>query len=104
MTTVRVGATVFNPADPNAGNLRHVIADTWEAYRLNDGEFLMETYHGYRTVGRLTGRTRKVFGLDCPTIERFEIETYAENGVVLGRKSDKIIGTLAVRPENVETS
>jgi len=98
--TVKLGATVFNPSPWNSV-LRHVVGDPFEAYRLADDEFLIETHHGYRTIGRLTGRTRKVFGLDCPTIERFEIETYAENGVILGRKSDKIIGTLAVRPENV---
>jgi len=98
--TVKLGASLFNPAEP-AGLFRTVIGDPFEAYRLADDEFLIETHHGYRTVGRLTGRTRKVFGLNCPTIERFEIETYAENGVILGRKSDKIIGTLAVRPENV---
>ena len=58
------------------------------------------------TIGRVTGRTRKFFRIDCPTIERYEVETYATDsthrlgeGVVMGRKADRISGTYAIRPE-----
>ena len=41
--------------------------------------FVMEfDYTGYRCFGRLTGRTRRMFGHDCPTIERIAIETVVD--------------------------
>jgi hypothetical protein len=98
--TPKIGSTVFYPEANN--QLRKVVGDPWEAYRLEEGEFLLESYQGYMTIGRLTGRTRQIFGIACPTIERFEVETYADDkGVILGRRGDKIPGTLAVRPETM---
>lgn len=100
---VRIGATVFESDRPNNSPYRTVMADGSGAYDLDEGEFLVVSYHGYHTIGRLTGRTRRFWNRhDCPTIERFEIETYADaDGVIRGRKSDRIAGTCAVRSENL---
>lgn len=101
---VRIGATVFESDRPNNSPYRKVEADRYEAYDLDEGEFLVVSSLGYHTIGRLTGRTRRFWQWhDCPTIERFEIETYADaDGVIRGRKSDRIAGTCAIRPENLE--
>jgi hypothetical protein len=97
---IPIGTTVWETDDPT--KIRVVVGDPWEAYRLNPGEFLLESWNGYRTIGRLTGRTRIFWGIACPTIERFAIETYADaDGVILGRTAEPIAGTLAVRPEHV---
>lgn len=99
-----IGATVWSVDDKN--QRRSVVADLFDAYDLADGEFLIRAWTGYVTIGRFTGRTRKFFRIDCPTIERYEIETYATDsthrhgeGVVMGRKADRISGTYAIRPE-----
>ena len=98
--TVRTGSIVFNSA--GASNGYHV-ATTPQEIQLAPGEFVISNRWGYRTIGRLTGRTRRHFGLDCPTIDRFEVETFAdEDGVIWGRRSDeRIPGPAATRPENV---
>ena len=53
----------------------------------------------------MTGKTRNFFrGVHCPTMIRYEVETYAtEDGVIMGRKGDRISGTSAVRPEQVNS-
>jgi hypothetical protein len=101
-TTPVIGATIFDADKPNGGTYRTVIADPTEAYVLDDGEFLIASYHGYITIGRMTGRTRRIFGDQCPTIERYEVETFATaDGVIMGRKADRIPGISAVRSTNV---
>lgn len=101
--TVRVSATCWLTHDTTA--LRHVVQDRYDAYDLDPGEFLVESYHGYIAIARLTGRTRRFFGIDCPTIERFEVETYAAaDGTIRGRKGQHRLGpTMATRPENLRT-
>lgn len=100
--TVRAGATIWSSDDPRT--IRTVTADPYEAYRLDAGEFLVTSWNGYITIGRLTGRTRRFWGIDCPTIERFEIDTVATaDGAIIGVKGTPIAGTYAVRSENVVT-
>lgn len=101
---IRIGSVVFNAADPNRNHesaYRSVCADP--AYiKLQADEFCILSYAGYLTIGRLTGRTRKCWGIDCPTIERFEVTTFADSdGVIWGDRGDRIPGTSDIRPENV---
>ena len=101
-TIARPGAIVWNSDDTR--NTRTVIADRWEAYDLADGEMLVESWNGYLTIAVLTGSTRRFFSdrLACPTFIRYEIETYATaDGVIMGRKGDRIAGTSACRPEMI---
>ena len=75
-----IGATVWSVDDKN--QRRSVVADLFDAYDLADGEFLIRAWTGYVTIGRFTGRTRKFFRIDRPTIERYEVETYATDSRV----------------------
>ena len=98
--TAAVGATVWLTDD--VYNTRTVIADRWQAYGLAAGEMLVESHNGYITIGVWTGNTRKFWGVDCPTIARFEVDTFADiDGVLMGRKGVRIAGTSAIRPELV---
>jgi hypothetical protein len=96
----RVGASVFNPAQPNGPTLR--VIDAPQELRPSDGMFVLVSYLGYRTFGRFTGRTRQVWGMACPTIERFKVDTVADpDGSLWGEPGQSITGTMAIRPENV---
>ena len=99
-----IGATVWSTDDVN--QKRTVVADQFDAYDLADDEFLIRAWTGHVTIGRFTGRTRKFFRINCPTIERYRVETFATDsthrhgeGVVMGRKADRFPGTYAIRPE-----
>lgn len=92
-----IGSTVWLVEDVT--NHRKVSEDTYGAFELAEGEFLLKSYHGYCTIGRLTGRTRQFWGIDCPTVERFEVDTFVRDGVILGRAGERIAGTSAMRPE-----
>jgi hypothetical protein len=100
-TTATIGATVWLSEDTY--NTCKVIADRWEAYELPEGGMLLESWNGYITIGVLTGRTRRFFGnIVCPTIDRYEVETFATaDGVIMGRMGDRIAGTSAIRPEMI---
>jgi hypothetical protein len=98
----RIGAIVFDAARPNAPQAHRTVADDpSESYDLEPGEFLILSYAGYVTIGRPTGRTRRIYNDNCPTIERYEVETYAAaDGTIRGRKGDRIAGTSATRSFN----
>ena len=89
---------------------------------LEEGEFLVRFPNtGYTCIGKFTGRTRKFFetrtkwGLECPTFDRFEIDTVVRDSVVLadgtivtnaiwGVRGAKIPGgTWAMRPDRLVT-
>lgn len=96
--TPKLGSIVFFTADTAC--IRRVGFD--QAIRLEEGEFLVTSYLGYNTIGRMTGRTRKFFrGLACPTIERFDIDTVVIDGAIWGVRGDRLPGTFATRPENI---
>lgn len=99
--TATPGATVWLSDDTY--NTRKVIADHREEYDLPEGAMLIESWNGYRTVGCFTGRTRRFFrNVVCPTIYRYDIETFVTpGGVIMGRIGDRIPGTSAMRPEMV---
>jgi hypothetical protein len=95
----KINATVWDTE--HTGRTRKVIADVHEAFELDLGEFLISSFQGFITIGRFTGRTRRFWHHACPTIERFEVDTFATTeGVIMGRKGMRLAGTLAIRPEN----
>jgi len=95
--TVNTNTTIWNTAD--TVKMRRVV--TANDIKLNDGEFVIQCHLGYRTIGVLTGRTRTFWGIACPTIQRFEIDTVVIDGAIWGVRGEAIDGTFAVRPENV---
>lgn len=74
-----------------------------QAIRLDEGEFLAEFPNtGSRYICRLTGRTRWIYGMYCPTIERYDIDTVADpDGSIWGQRGQRIPGIWATRPENL---
>jgi len=99
---VAIGALIFRCND--TGTTRRIVpAESWDD--IPDGWFVTEDAVGYRTYARFTGRTRKFWGLDCPTIDRYDIETIATpDGVIMGVPGERLAGraaTWATRPENV---
>jgi|GEM_PF-3174261 len=92
------GSTVWMTDDVH--NFRNVIK-TPQEIKHGDDEFVICSFLGYRTIGRLTGRTRRFFGCACPTIERFEIDTVVIDGALWGVKGERIAGTVAVHPERI---
>jgi len=69
---------------------------------LAEGEFVIKSKQGRRTIGRFTGRTRRFFGgVECPTIERRQVDTVVIDGAVCGRAGALVQGTYAIHPERV---
>jgi hypothetical protein len=98
--TPRVGATVFDTRGDQAV-YRTVIA-TPQELRCPDGWFVVQSWTGYRTFARLTGRTARRWNLDCPTIVRYEVDTVADaDGSIWGVPGAQIPGTLAINPANL---
>jgi methyl coenzyme M reductase gamma subunit len=92
--TPAINATVWDANDTTRTRTVAIANDV----RLADDEFIIECRYGYRTIGVLTGRTRKFFGIDCPTIERYEIETTVIDDAIWGVRGAKVPGTFATRP------
>lgn len=96
---VTPGKLIFNTDKPD--DTRIIVAP--ESYdRLPDlSWFVAESAHtGYRTYCRATGRTRQCWGIACPTIERYEIETIADDeGVIWGVPGARIAGIWAGRAD-----
>lgn len=98
----RPGATVWDTSDP--ATIRRVVP-TPQYLDIPEDMFVMESYHDYITLGRMTGRTRQFWSIACPTFERFEVETVAkEDGSIWGVPGEKIPGTWAIRPEYVASA
>ena len=59
----------------------------------------------YYTFALLTGRTRRQWGMDMPTIRRFEVDTVVREidgrYAIVGVPGAAIVGTFMTRPENV---
>lgn len=70
-----------------------------QGYVLDQGWLVLESWTGYRTIAVPTGRTRKFWGVDCPTFDRYDIDTVVRNGIIYGvRSAHRYHGTVAVRP------
>lgn len=107
--TVRPGVTVALATDDRRLG-RVVTSPTAEGLIPSvDGMFVINTGTSespYFTFALLTGRTRRMWGMDCPTIERFIVETVVREGddgsfAIWGVPGDRIAGTFVCRPEYV---
>jgi hypothetical protein len=87
----------------NTGDVRQIrrVIDTPQELRLEPGEFVLVCHNGYRTVGVLTGRTRRFWDISCPTLERYEVDTVVIDGAIWGVRGARLPGTYAVRPERI---
>ncbi len=65
-----------------------------QGFILDDGERVLESFLGYRTIAVPTGGTRQFFGgVTCDTFDRHEvITTGTPQGVIIGVKGDRIVG------------
>jgi len=96
---VQPGKLIFNTANPSE---TRVIVAPHSADRLPDlAWFVTESdFTGCRTYNRATGRTRMCWGVPCPTVERYEIETIADDeGVIWGVPGARIPGVWAGRSD-----
>jgi hypothetical protein len=92
------GATVWQTDD--TARTARVAHDT--AIILADNEVLIRYYNtGYQFIGRYTGRTRRYWGVDCPTLARYDIDTVVRDGAIWGVPGAHVPGTWAIRPEAV---
>lgn len=101
--TVKAGSIVVRADDDSRTGM--VVTDRTEAYVAPAGMFLINTGTAdspWFTFGMLTGRTRQRWGMACPTIARFTVETIARDGVILGVPGDRIPVTWTTRPENID--
>jgi len=96
-TTVRINSTVWSTTDPN----RTQTVILCPEIKLVEPEFVIECRLGSRTIGVLTGRTRRIWGMDCPTIQRYQIDTVVIDGAIWGVRGEPIKGTFAVNPAQV---
>ena len=57
----------------------------------DSGEWIqIATHLGWVTYGRLTGTTRHVWGMDCPIVESYDVDTVAESdGAIWGHLGAK---------------
>lgn len=103
MKTVKLGSILVSSSDHSVD--RNVVATPTELLP-DPGMFVMVSFTGYRTFGRLTGRTTQRWGMIVPTVERYDIETVVierEDGVsaIYGIPGKRLKGTFVTRPENV---
>lgn len=104
VVTVKVGARVTSNTDLAYSGV--VVAEPVDGgYPCDPDMFVIATGPAsdpWFTFGRLTGRTRRRWGyVDCPTVERFAVDTIARDGVILGVPGRRLPGTWFVRPVDV---
>lgn len=106
LALVTPGKLVFptqgNDANRNATPWRIGDPESWDQ-DVTPSMFVMVSENtGCRQYALFTGRTARIFGLDCPTVERFEIDTVATTGgAIMAQVGARIPGTFAVRPDAV---
>lgn len=100
--TVKTSRYVFPTDDVNNLN-RYLVTETAPSYfKMGDGMFVARferTQVAY--MFEFTGRTRKVWGKDCPTFNRYAVDTVVIDDAVWGVKGERMAGTYAVNPDNV---
>jgi hypothetical protein len=109
MDTIKTGSIVVR-SDDNARTgtvvaLRDYDRDT------APGMFLINTgteAHPFFSYGLLTGNTRQRWGMHCPTIARFQVDTVVHyvdgEPTIVGVPGKRIALTWVTRPENVVAS
>lgn len=103
MNTVKLGSILVSANDHTVD--RNVVATPSELLP-DPGMFVLVSYNGLRSFGKLTGRTTTRWAMTVPTVERFDVETVVierEDGVsaIYGIPGKRIAGTFVTRPENV---
>lgn len=107
--TVKVGAIVVRSDDNRRSG--HVAALRDYDLETVAGMFLVNTgttNDPWFSYGMLTGRTRQRWGMACPTIVRFKVDTVVRiidgSPSIVGVPGNRIAGTWVTRPENVVAS
>lgn len=72
-----------------------------QGIRLADDEFVVICGRtGVRTIARLNGRTRRMWDMNMLSVDRWDIDTIADDqGVIWGVRGAKIPGTVYIRPD-----
>ncbi len=100
---VKTGSIVWPVDSPNDY--------TWSVVdpHSSDGEAIVLEAHRTKAIryARLTGKTRRFWGIDCPTLDVFEVSERVVVDPRTGRaaifgEAGKRIGRFATRPENQE--
>lgn len=102
MDTLKIGSVICRSDDHT--RIGTIVTDPCEGYPAPAGTFLINTgteASPWYTFGILTGRTRQRWGIACPTIARFHVDTISRDGTILGVPGKAITGTWVTRPENV---
>ena len=93
---------ICEPTDPSDRRAWEIRRRPDQEICLEDGEFQINGPNGIRRIGRLTGRTRRIRGINCPTINLYDIDTVVEMvgemPVIIGRAGDKLPGTWWIYP------
>lgn len=93
---------ICEPTDPSDRRAWEIKRRPDQEICLESGEFQINGPKGIRRIGRLTGRTRRIRGLDCPTINVYDIDTVVEmvgdQPILIGRAGDKLPGTWWIYP------
>ena len=102
------GWPVASTTDPNQGRVIGpviVAPESWDACITNDMFVVEWRSTGCRAFAQFTGRTRRVWGYDCPTVVLFDITTEVEmrgdQAVIMSGIGARRPGTWFVRPEAV---
>lgn len=111
---VTAGWPIFDTTDPNGVRApRTVLPESWDACLTPDMFVVEWTNTGARAFAKFTGRTRRQWGIDCPTVVLFDIETVVElrptddpdfpegAPVIMSGIGARRPGTFGIRPEAV---
>lgn len=108
---VKPGSIVCRTENKGASrNLDGTVVDNDGSFVPDADQFIINTgtpEFPFFSFGVLTGRTRRMWGMSLPTVERFAVETIAvanEQGTftIVGVPGERIPGTFVTRWENVE--
>lgn len=99
-TSVQVGTYLQSTISARRSVL---VIDTPQELRAAPGMFVIKFENtGVRQFGRLTGRTTYRDGFNCPTVERFDIDTVAdEDGALWGDPGQRLLGTFFAYPTSI---
>lgn len=98
--TIAPNAIFFSTGDPGVTLTQVRKHLDWAV--LGDDELVVETTRtGVRYIVTPTGRTRRFYGVECPTFARYDIDTVVIDGALMGVKGDLAAWTIATRPENI---
>ena len=107
-STITPGKLAVSTTGTRSGTVLTPAACEQFGFVTTPGTFVLNTgtsENPWFTFGRLTGRTRRQWGMDMPTIDRFEVETVVltidGRPTIMGVPGARIVGTFMTRPENV---